>query len=241
MWDSVVWDIWRDIWKKRMGIRQWPELERPREKLEAHGPSALSDAELLAICLRHGAQGTSAVALARSLLGRFGGLRALFRASNGELLQCAGIGPARASEFAAIAELGRRVLAEQLVRGAVMSDPAAVRRYMLGTLRDLEHEIFGCLFLDSRHRVIRFERLFRGTIDGASVHPREVVRAALAANAAAVVLVHNHPSGVAEPSRADVRITGRLKSALDLIDVRVLDHLVVGDAEVVSLAERGLL
>lgn len=224
-----------------MGIRHWPEAERPREKLQEHGVAALSDAELLAICLRHGAQGASAVSLARSLLGRFGGLRALFCATPDDLLGCAGIGPARVSEFAAIAELGRRMLAEQVRRGTVISDPEAVRRFLLASLRDLEHEIFGCLFLDSRHRVIRFERLFRGTIDGASVHPREVVRAAIAANAAAVVLVHNHPSGVAEPSRADVRITGRLKSALELIDVRVLDHLVVGDAEVVSLAERGLL
>ncbi|TVS14527.1 MAG: JAB domain-containing protein [Gammaproteobacteria bacterium] len=224
-----------------MAIRHWPEMERPREKLQQQGVAALSDAELLAICLRHGVQGDSAVTLARDLLGRFGGLRALFRAPPAELLGCAGIGPARVSELAAIAELGRRMLAEQVSRGTVISDPVAVRHYLLGTLRDLEHEIFGCLFLDSRHRVIRFERLFRGTIDGASVHPREVVRAALAANAAAVVLVHNHPSGVAEPSRADVRITGRLKSALDLIDVRVLDHLIVGDAEVVSLAERGLL
>lgn len=224
-----------------MSIQQWPVGERPREKLEQRGAAALSDAELLAICLRNGAQGCSAVELARNLLARFEGLRGLLRAPRQELLQCPGVGPARVCELAAIAELGRRVLAEPVLRGDVISSPARVREYLLGSLRDLDHEIFACLFLDARHRVIRFERLFRGTIDGASVHPREVVRAALAANAAAVVLVHNHPSGVAEPSRADVHITGRLKNALELVDIRVLDHLVVGDAEVISLAERGLV
>ncbi len=224
-----------------MPIHQWPEGERPREKLSRQGPASLSDAELLAICLRHGAQGASAVELARGLLSRFGGLRALLRAPPAELLGCVGIGPARVCELAAIGELGRRVLAEPVLRGQVISSPDRVRDYLLGTLRDLEHEIFACLLLDARHRVIRFERMFRGTIDGASVHPREVVRTALAANAAAVVLVHNHPSGVAEPSRADVQITDRLKRALELVDIRVLDHLVVGDAEVVSLAERGLV
>jgi DNA repair protein RadC len=224
-----------------MAIRNWPEGERPREKLARRGAAALSDAELLAICLRHGGRGGSALGLARELLTTFGGLRGLLRAPSSALRRTAGIGPARASEFAAIAEIGRRVLAERLPRGAVISDPEAVRRWLLGTLRDLDHEVFALLLLDTRHRVIRFEPLFRGTIDGASVHPREVVRTVLEAGAAAVVLVHNHPSGVAEPSRADVRITARLRSALELVDVRVLDHLVVGDADVTSLAERGLL
>lgn len=224
-----------------MAIRHWPAGERPREKLAARGPGALSDAELLAVCLRHGDRGSSAVALARALLTEFGGLRALLRAPSAALQRVAGIGPARACEFAAIAEIGRRVLAERLPRGAVISDPEAVQRFLLGALRDLDHEVFALLLLDARHRVIRFEPLFRGTIDGASVHPREVVRTVLEAGAAAVVLVHNHPSGVAEPSRADVRITARLRSALELVDVRVLDHLVVGDVEVTSLAERGLL
>lgn len=222
-------------------IQDWPEGERPREKLAQRGSAALSDAELLAICMRHGGRGSTAVDLARHLLSRFGGLRGVLRAEASALLAVNGLGPARVSELAAIGEIGRRVLAERLPRGDVISDPESVRRYLLGELRDLEHEVFGLLLLDARHQVLRFERLFRGTIDGASVHPREVVRTALGVGAAAVILVHNHPSGVAEPSRADVRITARLKSALELVDVRVLDHLIVGDVDVTSLAERGLL
>lgn len=222
-------------------IRDWPAGERPREKLAARGPAALSDAELLAICLGHGARGCSAVDLARILIARFGSLRGVLRAQAADLLAVPGLGPARIGGLAAIGEIGRRVLAERVIRGDVISDPESVRRYLLSELRDLEHEVFGLLLLDARHQVIRFERLFRGTIDGASVHPREVVRACLACGAAAVILVHNHPSGVAEPSRADVRITARLKSALELVDMRVLDHLIVGEAEVCSLAERGLL
>ena len=224
-----------------MRIRDWPCGERPREKLDALGESALSDAELLAVCLRHGTAGCSAVELARDLVDRFGGLRGLFAAPAGELARTRGVGPARVAELRAMGELARRALAEPLGRGAVISDPEAVHRWLRLRLRDLQHELFAVLLLDARHQVIRFEPLFRGTIDGASVHPREVVRSALGHGAAAVVLVHNHPSGVAEPSRADVRITARLKSALELVDVRVLDHLVVGDAEAVSLAERGLL
>lgn len=224
-----------------MRIRDWPAGERPREKLDALGEGALSDAELLAVCLRHGTAGASALELARDLLGRFGGLRGLFAAPVGELVRTRGVGPARVAELRAMGELARRALAEPLARGAVISDPEAVHRWLRLRLRDLQHELFALLLLDARHQVIRFEALFRGTIDGASVHPREVVRTALAHGAAAVVLVHNHPSGVAEPSRADVRITARLKAALELVDVRVLDHLVVGDAEVTSLAERGLL
>lgn len=224
-----------------MRIRDWPAGERPREKLDSLGESALTDAELLAVCLRHGTAGASALELARDLLGRFGGLRGLFAAPVSELGLMRGVGPARIAELRAMGELARRALAEPLARGAVISDPQAVHRWLRLRLRDLQHEVFALLLLDARHRVIRFEALFRGTIDGASVHPREVVRTALAHGAAAVVLVHNHPSGVAEPSRADVRITARLKAALELVDVRVLDHLVVGDAEVTSLAERGLL
>ncbi len=224
-----------------MRIRDWPAGERPREKLDMLGEGALSDAELLAVCLRHGTAGASALELARDLLGRFGGLRGLFAAPQSELARTRGVGPARVAELRAMGELARRALAEPLARGAVISDPEATRRWLRLRLRDLQHEVFALLLLDARHQVIRFEALFRGTIDGASVHPREVVRTALAHGAAAVVLVHNHPSGVAEPSRADVRITARLKAALELVDVRVLDHLVVGDAEVTSLAERGLL
>ena len=224
-----------------MGIRDWPVTERPREKLDALGEAALSDAELLAVCLRTGSAGRSALDLALDLLGRFGGLRGVFTAPENDLLEANGVGPVRIAQLRAMAELGRRTMAEPLIRGCVIADPAAVHRFLRVRMRDLKHEEFSILLLDARHQVIRLERLFRGTIDGASVHPREVVRAALGHGAAAVVLVHNHPSGVAEPSRADVRITARLKSALELVDVRVLDHLIVGDMEVTSLAERGLL
>ena len=224
-----------------MAIHQWPESERPRERLEAQGASALSDAELLAVWLRTGAAGRSAVNLARALLRRFGSLRGLLAAVPSELAKEHGIGPARICELQALAELTRRAAAEPLARGAVIGDPESLRRWLRLRLRDLKHEIFAVLLLDARHQVIRFHTLFRGTVDGASVHPREVVRAALADGAAAVILVHNHPSGVAEPSRADVRITARLKAGLELVDVRLLDHLVVGDRVVTSLAERGLL
>lgn len=224
-----------------MAIHEWPESERSRERLASLGASALSDSELLAVLLRTGAAGRSALALARALLHRFGSLRGLLVAVPSELARERGIGPARVCELQALAELARRAQAEPLVRGAVIGDPESLRRWLRMRLRDLKHEIFAILLLDARHRVIRFHTLFRGTVDGASVHPREVVRAALGDGAAAVILVHNHPSGVAEPSRADVRITARLKAGLELVDVRLLDHLVVGDREVTSLAERGLL
>lgn len=224
-----------------MGIREWPAAERPREKLQRAGSAALSDAELLAIFLRTGMAGRTAVDIGRDLLARFGGLRRLLQAPPSELCACAGLGPAKAAQLHAALELGRRFLAEQLERGDVLTSPEATRAYLASRLRHLPHEVFTCLFLDNRHAVIVTEELFRGTIDGASVYPREVVRQALAHNAAAVIFAHNHPSGVAEPSSADIRITERLKAALALIDVRVLDHMVVGDGEVVSLAERGLL
>jgi len=224
-----------------VAIHQWPESERPRERLETQGASALSDAELLAVWLRTGAAGRSAVNLARALLRRFGSLRGLLAAVPSELAKEHGIGPARICELQALAELTRRAAAEPLARGAVIGDPESLSRWLRLRLRDLKHEIFAVLLLGARHQVIRFHTLFRGTVDGASVQPREVVRAALADGAAAVILVHNHPSGVAEPSRADVRITARLKAGLELVDVRLLDHLVVGDRVVTSLAERGLL
>jgi DNA repair protein RadC len=224
-----------------MAIREWPESERPRERLEALGASALSDSELLAVLLRSGSAGRSAVSLARALLHRFGSLRGLLAAMPSDLVKERGIGPARVCELQALAEIARRAEVEPLVRGAVIGDPESLRRWLRLRLRDLKHEIFAVLLLDARHQVIRFQTLFRGTLDGASVHPREVVRAALSDGAAAVIVVHNHPSGVAEPSRADVRITARLKAGLELVDVRLLDHLVVGDQVVISLAERGLL
>jgi DNA repair protein RadC len=221
-----------------MPITDWPAEERPREKLLQRGAQALSDAELLAIFLRTGVQGKTAVDLARELLAEFGGLRPLLQADRRRFCRARGLGDAKYAQLQAVLEMGRRHLAEGLSRGAAIQDPQAVQRFLSARLRDHAHEVFACLFLDTRHRVIAFEELFRGTIDGASVHPREVVRRALHHNAAALILAHNHPSGVAEPSEADRRITRRLKDALALVDVRVLDHVVVGDGAV-SFAERG--
>ena len=222
-------------------IRDWPAAERPREKLLARGAAALSDAELLAIFLRTGVSGKTAVDLARELLGDFGGLRALFEADQQTFCARHGLGDAKYTLLQAMLEMTRRHLQEQLQREDLLENPAATRRYLASRMRHLPHEIFACLFLDNRHRIIIFEELFRGTIDGASVHPREVVRRALHHNAAAVILAHNHPSGVAEPSRADIQLTRRLSDALALVDVRILDHVVVGDGDGVSFAERGLI
>ena len=224
-----------------MAIRNWPQQERPREKLLRRGPEGLSDAELLAVLLGSGPRGTSAVALGRALLQHFDGLRRLMSADQGEVCQVVGMGPARFASLRAAVELSRRHHLEQLQRGPALTDPADAGNFLQACLRDLGHELFVCLFLDNRHRVICYEPLFRGTIDGATVHPREVVRQALACDAAAVILAHNHPSGVAEPSDADCRITRRLADALSLVDIRVLDHLIVGDGDCVSLAQRGLI
>ena len=224
-----------------MRITDWPVAERPREKLLQLGTSVLSDAELLAIFLRTGVRGTTAVDLARGLLREFGGLRALLDAS--QPLFCAhhGLGPAKYSQIQAGLELARRYLRDNLTRGETLTDPTNTRNFLSARLRGYPYEVFACLFLDNRHRVIEFEELFRGTIDGASVYPREVVRRALHHNAAALILAHNHPSGIAEPSSADRALTRRLTDSLELIDVRVLDHFVVGDGEAVSFAERGLI
>ncbi|HEX7965583.1 MAG TPA: DNA repair protein RadC [Gammaproteobacteria bacterium] len=224
-----------------MAIRDWPAGERPREKLLQQGAASLSEAELLAIFLRTGVKGKSAVDLARQLLSEFGGLRALLNASQEDFCATLGLGPAKYAQLQACLEMARRHLGEALERGKPLTDPAATRKYLLAKLRDMPHEVFACLYLDNRHRVIAFEELFRGTIDGTSVHPREVVRAALKHNAAALIFAHNHPSGVAEPSDADRRLTRRLQDALALVDIRVLDHFVVGDGEVASFAERGWL
>jgi DNA repair protein RadC len=224
-----------------MAITDWPEAERPREKLLARGPQVLSDAELLAIFLRTGTPGKTAVDLARELLARFGGLRPLLTADAGTLCDAPGLGPAKYAQLAAALEMGRRHLGEKLARGTALESTADTRRYLESRLRDLPYEVFCCLFLDNRHRVLAFEELFRGTLNGTAVYPREIVKRALAHNAAAAILVHNHPSGVAEPSRADETLTDRLKEALALVDVRLLDHLVVGDGEMVSFSERGLL
>lgn len=224
-----------------MSMTDWPAAERPREKLLLHGPTALSDAELLAIFLRSGAPGQTAVELARELLGEFGSLRCLLQANQQQLCAARGLGPAKFAQLRAVLELARRHLGERLQHGDLLLNPEATRRYLITTLGDLPYEVFCCLFLDTRHRLICYEELFQGTIDGASVHPREVVRRALHHNAAAVILAHNHPSGVAEPSDADQRITQRLKQALQLVDIRVLDHLVVADRTALSFAEHGML
>lgn len=224
-----------------MSMADWPALERPREKLLALGAGALSDAELLAIFLRTGLRDKPVLQLARELLVTFGGLRGLLEAEKERLTGAPGIGAAKYVQLQAALELAERYLETSFSRGDAISDPGMTRRYLKGKLRGHPQEVFACLFLDNQHRLIRYEELFYGTIDGASVHPREVVRRVIRHNAAAVIFAHNHPSGVAEPSQADRRITDRLKSALALVDVRVLDHMVVGDQEVTSFAERGLL
>lgn len=222
-----------------MPINHWPKAERPREKLLSSGPQALSDAELLAIFLRTGTRGLNAVEMARGLIQEYGSLRRLLQADKNRLCATTGLGPAKYTQLQAVLELARRHLAEPLQHGQALKDPAETQRYLNARLCDYAHEVFACLFLDTRHRLIIYEELFRGTIDCATVHPREVVRRALQHNAAAVILAHNHPSGVAEPSDADRRITRRLKEALGLLDIRVLDHLVIGDQASVSFAERG--
>ena len=224
-----------------MPISSWPVEERPRERLLARGAQALSDAELLAIFLRTGCRGMTAVDLARQLLHEYGSLRALFRADQQRFCRSPGLGAAKYAQLQAVLEMGRRHLWETLRHDVALTSPDDSRDYLVSLLRDRPHEVFACLFLDNRHRVLAFEEMFRGTINGASVHPREVVKQALAINAAAVILVHNHPSGVAEPSQADQSLTRVLRDALALVEIRVLDHLIVGDGEVVSFAQRGLL
>jgi DNA repair protein RadC len=224
-----------------MSIRDWPAAERPREKLLEQGAASLSDAELLAIFLRTGVRGRSAVDLARHLLNRFGSLRALLEADRLSFSQELGLGPAKYAQLQAVLEMARRHLAERLRRDSVLESPQAVRDFLKAQLRHELHEVFGCLFLDTKHRVLGFEVLFRGSIDSASVYPRQVVKRALAHNAAALILCHNHPSGVAEPSPADRVLTRRLKEALGLIDVRVLDHFIVGDGDPLSMVEYGWL
>lgn len=224
-----------------MSIAKWPIAERPREKLLSLGPAALSDAELLAIFLRTGCVGKSAVDLARELLQEFGGLRPLLEASQTEFCRGPGLGNAKYAQLQAVLEMARRHLSASLQTGNALTSPDLVRQYLSARLRHHQREVFAVLFLDNQHRLITYAELFHGTIDSASVYPREVVKEALARNAAAIILAHNHPSGVAEPSQADRRITERIQAALELVDIRVLDHMVVGDSEVVSFAERGFL
>jgi DNA repair protein RadC len=224
-----------------MLIRELPADERPRERLLAHGSGCLSEAELLALCLRTGARGLSALELARGLLADCGGLAQLLGASSETLLASAGLGPAKVCQLKAALELARRALAAELEQRVALTDPRRTADYLRAALVGRPYEVFACLFLDQRHRVLRFEELFRGTIDGAAVYPREVVKRALALNAAALICAHNHPSGVADPSSADVALTARLREALALVEVRLLDHFVIGAGVCVSLAERGLL
>jgi DNA repair protein RadC len=221
-----------------MGISDWPAGERPRERLLAHGPASLSDAELLAVLLRTGLPGKSAVELGRELLSRFKGLSGLFAA---DLAGVKGIGPAKRAQFEAAIELARRSLKDGLRTANALTSPGAVRDYLRLAIAEREHEVFVCLWLDAQHRVTACEELFRGTLTQTSVYPREIVKAALKANAAAVIFAHNHPSGAAQPSQADELLTRNLKDALALVDVKVLDHFVVAGKQSLSFAERGLL
>jgi len=226
---------------RALAICKWPKSERPREKLLERGAQALSDAELLALLLGSGTKGHSAVDVARSLLADFGSLRELLSADRPRWQGRLGIGPARYATLMASLELARRHLSEPLRSSSALSAPDYTRKFLLAQLRDRHYEVFCCLFLDNRHRLLAFDEIFRGTIDGANVHPREVVRQTLLRNAASVIIAHNHPSGVAEPSQADEIVTRRLRQALALIDVRLLDHFIVGDGLCYSFSEHGLL
>jgi DNA repair protein RadC len=225
-----------------MAITDWPDNERPRERLRQLGAGALSNAELLAIFLRVGVRGKSAVDLARELLNQFDGdLARLAAAPLSELTKLSGIGPAKASQLAAILELARRALSGEMIQRDVLGSPESVRQWLRLKLGTLPHEVFAALWLDAQNRLIEYEELFRGTLTQTSVYPREIVKHALACNAAGVLFAHNHPSGIAEPSRADETLTQSLKQALALIDVKVLDHFVIAGNTAVSFAERGLL
>jgi len=222
-------------------IKEWPEAERPREKLLNHGPAKLSDAELLAIFIRTGLPGKTALDMAREVLHKAGGLRSLLNMSVTQLCQFKGIGVTKYVQFQAGLELGRRYLMERLERGEAITNPQISRDYLTMKLRDQPYESFFAMFLDTKHRVIHHQELFRGTIDNASVPVREVVKEALKHNAAAMIVAHNHPSGVAEPSLADKKLTQSLFLALGMVGIKLLDHFVVGDAEVISFAEMGEL
>ena len=224
-----------------MTIMDWPADERPREKLLAKGPEVLTDAELLAIFLRIGIAGKTAVDLARELLDEFGSLQALLNADQTQFCQGKGLGSAKYAQLQAVLEMAKRHFEEILQRGDALTSPEATRAYLSAQLRGYSYEVFACLFLDNQHRVIQLEELFRGTIDGASVYPRDVAKRALFHNAAAVIFAHNHPSGINEPSQADKNITDKLKQALILFDIRVLDHFIIGDGLPYSFAEHGLL
>jgi DNA repair protein RadC len=220
-----------------MGISEWREEDRPRERLLARGAAALSDAELLAVLLRTGVRGKSAVDLGHELLSRFGGLSGLLQ----DLQGIKGVGSAKQANLSAALELGRRLLLEKAKAASALTSPGAVRDYLRLSLASREHEVFVCIWLDAQHRVLDADELFRGTLTQTSVYPREVVKKALRVNAAAVIFAHNHPSGVAQPSQADELLTRNLKEALSLVEVRVLDHFIVAGSQAISFAERGLL
>jgi DNA repair protein RadC len=223
-----------------MASSDWPAGERPRERLLAMGAGVLSDAELVAVLLRTGVRGKNAVELARELLQRFHGIGGMLEAG-ARLGAVKGLGPAKSAQLGAALELARRSLREELRRGAALTSPGAVRDYLRLTLGGREHEVFVCVWLDAQHRVISAAEAFRGTLTQTSVYPREIVKAALAVNAAAVIFAHNHPSGVAQPSQADELLTRTLKEALALVEVKVLDHFIVAGSQALSFAERGLL
>lgn len=224
-----------------MSIKHWPEGQRPREKLLQQGAAALSDAELLAIFLRTGVPGLDAVGLSQSILNRFGSLTALFAADQQQFCAAPGLGPAKFVQLQAVLEMGRRFLQDELSQPQSLQSPAQSRQFLLAQMSRLQNEQFACIWLNAQHQLVKFETLFHGTIDSAAVYPREIVKAALRSNAAAVILAHNHPSGIAEPSHADRLITERIQAALKTVDVRVLDHMVVGRGVVISFAERGLI
>jgi DNA repair protein RadC len=238
----IVQSLIRQRGVESMRITDWPIAERPREKLMDKGASALSDAELLAIFLRVGSRGKTAVDLARELLTEHGSLRALLDCDFKRFSQSHGLGRAKCAQLQAVLEMARRHLKETLTREDALTSPELTRRFLAAQLRGHAHEVFACIFLDSQNRMIAFQELFRGTIDSASVYPREVVKSALGVNASAVIFAHNHPSGLSEPSEADRNLTQRLKQALNLIDIRVLDHFIVGDGDTpYSFAEHGLI
>ena len=224
-----------------MPISEWPAGERPRDRLLATGSDALTDAELVAVCIRTGGRQRSALGLARRLLQEFGSVQGLLDAPVSRLRACRDLGPAKIAGMKAVLGLAERYARAQLVAGDVFTESSAVLGFLRHQLAGIEREVFACLFLDTRHRLISFEKLFLGSVDRANVYPREVLKRALAHNAAAVIFAHNHPSGVAEPSISDIKLTRELSSLLRQIDVRVLDHIVVGRGREVSMAERGLL
>ena len=231
----------QEVTTRTLRIPEWPEDERPREKLLSRGAQILSDAELLAVLMGTGTRRRNVLELARAHIAAFGSLRELLNAERRHWSDKEGVGPARYAALQAVLELARRHLLEPLKVGSTLAAPDTTRKFLLAQLRDRPYEVFCCLFLDTRHRLIAFEELFRGTTDSAHVHIKEVLRQTLVHNASALILAHNHPSGVMEPSQADELITRRLRDALALIDVRVLDHFIVGDGSCYSFSEHGLL